>query len=462
MNSKSGLYPLYVAYSIYRMMLPSNEQEMSLEDAQEYWRQALKEHLFVLCQTRMAVSITKRTLAGYTGAPVNAIYLTKLTERMNNQKRLANKLRNPATWCLEGDEKMKFNAVVGNPPYQSETGGGSQSTAATQAKPIFQLFVEQAKSTEPDYISMIIPARWYNGGIGLGDFRKEMLNDRRIMKLMDYSNSKELFPTVDIAGGICYFLWNSMHNDDCLVINSLSGETVELRRDLDEFGDFFIRSNKAISIINKVLDKSEQFVSDMASAIDTFGIPSKEKGHEEYHEGDVLLLHSVGANGQGTDYLARDKVTKNTDLIDKFKIKISILVPQNGEVGVDPAKGYRSISSPQVLYPGTVDTFSYLNIGFFDTEIEAINFRNFITCKLPRFMMRITYSSVHISKQNFIFVPMMDFKQQWTDQKLYEFFELNDDEINTIEKTMRPLILEKDDIGKVFYENYVCKNGETV
>ncbi|MBQ6151046.1 MAG: Eco57I restriction-modification methylase domain-containing protein [Mogibacterium sp.] len=462
MNSKSGLYPLYVAYSIYRMMLPSNEQEMSLEDAQEYWRQALKEHLFVLCQTRMAVSITKRTLAGYTGAPVNAIYLTKLTERMNNQKRLANKLRNPATWCLEGDEKMKFNAVVGNPPYQSETGGGSQSTAATQAKPIFQLFVEQAKSTEPDYISMIIPARWYNGGIGLGDFRKEMLNDRRIMKLMDYSNSKELFPTVDIAGGICYFLWNSMHNDDCLVINSLSGETVELRRDLDEFGDFFIRSNKAISIINKVLDKSEQFVSDMASAIDTFGIPSKEKGHEEYHEGDVLLLHSVGANGQGTDYLARDKVTKNTDLIDKFKIKISILVPQNGEVGVDPAKGYRSISSPQVLYPGTVDTISYLNIRFFDTEIEAINFRNFITCKLPRFMMRITYSSVHISKQNFIFVPMMDFKQQWTDQKLYEFFELNDDEINTIEKTMRPLILEKDDIGKVFYENYVCKNGETV
>ena len=176
----------------------------------------------------------------------------------------------------------------------------------------------------------------------------------------------------------------------------------------------------------------------------------------------MLLLHSVGANGQGTDYLARDKVTKNTDLIDKFKIKISILVPQNGEVGVDPAKGYRSISSPQVLYPGTVDTFSYLNIGFFDTEIEAINFRNFITCKLPRFMMRITYSSVHISKQNFIFVPMMDFKQQWTDQKLYEFFELNDDEINTIEKTMRPLILEKDDIGKVFYENYVCKNGETV
>lgn len=457
MNSKSGLYPLYIAYSIYRMMLPREEKEMALEEAQEYWRRALNDHLFVLCQTTMAVAITKRTLAGYTGDLVNAIYLTKLLDRMENQKRLSNKLRNPATWGKEGDDKMKFNAVVGNPPYQSETGGGSDRTAATQAKPIFQLFVEQAKSTEPDYISMIIPARWYNGGIGLSDFRKEMLNDKRIMKLMDFSNSKELFPTVDIAGGICYFLWHTIHDDDCVVVNSLSGRTVELKRSLSEFGEFFIRSNSAIPIIEKVLAKTNRFVSDMASAIDTFGIPSKEKGHEEYSNGDILLLHSVGANGQGTDFISRDKVSKNTDLIDKFKIKISILVPQNGEVGVDPAKGYRSISSPQILYPGTVDTFSYLNIGFFDTETEAINFRNYMTCKLPRFMMRTTYSSVHISKANFIFVPMLDFTQEWTDQKLYEFYGFTEEEVEIIEKTMRPLVLEKDDIGKDFYNLYTSQ-----
>ena len=454
MNSKSGLYPLYMAYSIYRMMLPREEKKMSLEEAQEYWRRALDDHLFVLCQTTMAVAITKRTLAGYTGDSVNAIYLPKLLERMENQKRLSNKLRNPATWGKEGDEKMKFNAVVGNPPYQAETGGGSERTAATQAKPIFQLFVSQAKSVDPDYISMIIPARWYNGGIGLNDFRKEMLTDTRIMKLMDYSNSKELFPTVDIAGGICYFLWNGLYDDECEVTNSLSGETVTLRRKLDEFGEFFIRSNQAIPIIEKILRKSGKFVSDMASAIDTFGIPSKEKGHAEYEKGDILLLHSVGANGQGTDYISRNKVTKNSELIDKFKIKISILVPQNGEVGVDPSKGYRSISSPQVLYPGTVDTFSYLNIGFFDTEQEALHFRDYMTCKLPRFMMRTTYSSVHISKSNFIFVPMMNFKEEWTDQKLYDYFGLTQEEIDLIDKTMRPLVLEKDDIGKEYYETY--------
>lgn len=454
MNSKSGLYPLYVAYSIYRMMLPKEEQQMSIEEAQGYWRKALDDHLFVLCQTKMAVSITKRTLAGYTGASVNAIYLTRLLDRMENPKRLKNKLTNPATWGKEGDKRMKFNAVVGNPPYQSETGGGSERAAATQAKPIFQLFVGQAKAVAPDYISMIIPARWYNGGIGLGDFRKEMLNDKHIMKLMDYSNSKELFPTVDIAGGICYFLWSSIYNGECTVVNSLSGSTIELKRSLDEFGEFFIRSNNAISIIEKVMSKADRFVFDMVSAIDTFGIPSREKGHKEYMDGDLLLLHSVGANGQGTDYISQEIISKNVELVDKFKIKISIMVPQNGEVGVDPQKGYRSISSPQVLYPGTVDTFSYLNIGFFDTEKEALNFRDFMTCKLPRFMMRTTYSSVHISKANFVFVPMMDFTQSWSDEKLYDYFDLSKKEIEIVEKTMRPLVLEKDDIGKDFYETY--------
>ena len=122
--------------------------------------------------------------------------------------------------------------------------------------------------------------------------------------------------------------------------------------------------------------------------------------------------------------------TNNTFFMgNKFKIKISILVPQNGEVGVDAEKVYRSISSPQVLYPGTVDSFSYLNIGFFDTETEAFNFRDYMTCKLPRFMMRTTYSSVHISKANFIFVPMMDFTQSWTDEMLYSYFSLSDEEV---------------------------------
>ena len=447
MNSKSGLYPLYVAYTIYRFLLPKDENQLTLEEANKYWQAALKDHLFVLCQTSMAVSITKRTLTGYSDRPVNAVYLTKLLERMKDKKRLTNKLTNPETWSKEG-ERVRFDAVIGNPPYQSETGGGSTVLAATQAKPVFQLFIQQAKCINPRYISMIIPARWYNGGIGLNEFRTEMLNDTHIVKLVDYVNAKELFPTVDIAGGICYFLRDSGAEDLCQVINVLSGESTELARPLNQFGEFFIRSNESISILEKIREKASVFVADMVSAIDTFGIPSKEKGHEQYVKDDIILLHSVGANSQGTSFISPDRVTKNRDLINKFKIKISILVPQNGEVGVSYEKGYRSISSPQILYPGVVDTFSYLNIGFFDTEEEAINFREFMTCKLPRFLMRVTYSSVHISKANFVFVPMMDFHEEWTDKKLYQHFELTEQEIAIVERTMRQLTVETEDIGK--------------
>lgn len=346
----------------------------------------------------------------------------------------------------EGDNAVKFDVVIGNPPYQLSTGGGKEeSVAATQAKPLYHQFVELGKSLSPKCLSMIIPARWYAGGIGLNEFRKNMLNDQHLSVLVDYVNAKDCFQGVDIAGGICYFLWEKDRDKNethCRVINRIGESSYEMNRKLNEFDDLFIRSNVSMSIIEKVRAKATRFVSDMVSAIDTFGLSSKEKGHSQYQEGDLVLIHSVGANKQGTSYIQRDKIKKNRDLIEKYKIKISIMVPQNGEVGIDPSRGYRSMSTPQILRPGEVDTFSYLNIGFFDTELEAINFRDYMTCKFTRFMMRTTYSSVHISKQNFIFVPMMNYTRHWTDSDLYEYFELTEAEISLIEKTMRPLVLD--------------------
>lgn len=439
MNSKSGLYPLYIAYSIYRMLLPRDESELSLEEAQAVWRKVLDNNLYVLCQTNMAVRITKRTLVGYSDWNVNAIYLTKLLDRMNDKHRLSNKITNPATWGKEGG-KMKFDAIVGNPPYHAFANGGAiRETAATLAPPTYHYFVEQAIDLNPQYVSMIIEARWYNGGIGLDSFRENMLNDHRISKLYDFSNSKDCFPTVDIAGGICYFLWDRSWNGQCEVFNMPQGASSSMMRDLNEFGDFFVRSNSSIPIIEKVLSRSTEFMMSEVSPLDTFGIPSKVRGHEEYQEGDIKLLHSVGANSQGVDYISRSDVKKNTDLIDKYKIKISIMVPQNGEVGINPENGYRSISTPQVLGPGVVDSQSYLNIGFFDTPEEAENYRVFMQCKFTRFMMRTTYSSVHIKRDNFIFVPKMDFKKKWLDTDLYDYFGLNDNEKEIIEKTMRPM-----------------------
>ncbi|WP_024859065.1 Eco57I restriction-modification methylase domain-containing protein [Ruminococcus albus] len=445
-NSKTGLYPLYVVYSLFRARCSDYpEDELTLEKQNELWKQTVRENIFVICKTPMAKYITKRTLVGFRDIPVNAHYFDDLINTMQNkQKQFVDKVLKPSYWDRKGD-KMTFDAVVGNPPYQATTSGGiGNGKAATQAKPIFQLFVQQAKVINPGYVSMIIPARWYNGGMGLNEFRKDMIDDKRMACLIDFYNARNCFPTVDIAGGICYFLWANNHDGDCEIVNKLeNGAEDRLIRPLGEFGELIIRSNKAISIIKKVLNKAEGFWDKHVSALDTFGISSKEKGHPNYQPGDIQLLHSVGFNGQGIDYISPDVVTKNQELIQKYKIKISILIPQGGESGVQPENGYRSISGPQILPPGVVDTFSYLNVAFFDTEQEAKNFFGFLIGKFARFMLRTTFSSVHLSKNNFIFVPEMDFTQEWSDEKLYDYFGLDENEVEFIEKTMRVIEIDE-------------------
>ena len=197
MNSKSGLYPLYMAYSLYAMKLPGPEDKLPLEQTQALWQETVEQQIFVLCKTRMAESITRRTLVGYQDWTVNTTYIPHLLERMEKDpQRLAKKLQRTDTWGKEG-QPMKFDAIVGNPPYQEDTGGGSAANvAAKQARPVYNLFVDQAKTMQPHYISMIMPARWYAGGIGLNDFRNEMLNDPHLIRLTDFVNSKDCFSTV--------------------------------------------------------------------------------------------------------------------------------------------------------------------------------------------------------------------------------------------------------------------------
>ena len=155
MNSKSGLYPLYMAYSLYAMKLPGPEDKLPLEQTQALWQETVEQQIFVLCKTRMAESITRRTLVGYQDWTVNTTYIPHLLERMENDpQRLAKKLQRTDTWGKEG-QPMKFDAIVGNPPYQEDTGGGSAANvAAKQARPVYNLFVDQAKTMQPHYISL--------------------------------------------------------------------------------------------------------------------------------------------------------------------------------------------------------------------------------------------------------------------------------------------------------------------
>ena len=194
----------------------------------------------------------------------------------------------------------------------------------------------------------------------------------------------------------------------------------------------FIRSNESLSIIHKVLRRSEHFLTERVQPIDAFGFPSAARGEKEPFDGCISLIHS-----QGTGYIKRSDVKKNAELIDKYKAPISMLVPCNGEVGIDPSKGYKAITTPRIEIPGEVNTFSYLVLGAFDTEEEIKNYKQYLMCKFTRFMLRLTYSSMHIARANFVFVPDQDFMETWTDEKLYKKYELTEEEIAFIESTIR-------------------------
>lgn len=327
---------------------------------------------------------------------------------------------------------MKFDVIISNPPYQLSDGGNGVS-----AKPIFQFFVQQAIKLNPKYLSMIIPARWYAGGKGLDEFRELMLNDSHIRKLYDYESSKDCFDGVNIAGGICYFLWDRDNTGDCSITNISKNSTTEMDRKLNEF-PILIRSNLAVSIVHKVLGSGIEPHSNFAYPRNPFGFATNYRGREKYQDGDVEIITSVG-----TQYVSRKAVTKNADIIDSYKILIGRLVPSNGELDVDPKDGYKVITDTRLIGPGQINTETYLDIGVFDTETQARNFEKYLHTKFARFLLRQAISSLNVTRESFRFVPHEDFNEEWPDKKLYAKYGLTDDEIAFIEGMIRPMDYEK-------------------
>lgn len=322
---------------------------------------------------------------------------------------------------------MKFDVIIGNPPYQINDGGNGVSAA-----PIFQLFVEQAMKLNPRYLSMIIPARWYAGGKGLNEFRKMMLNDRHVRKLIDFESSKDCFSGVNIAGGICYFLWDRDNAGPCEITNCSQGTPSVMERELNEF-PILIRSNLAVSIVHKVLATGCEVYSDHAYPRNPFGFATNFRGRAEKEPGDIELLTS-----KGFQYIRRSDVKKNADIIDHYKVLIGRLVPSNGELDVNPRNGYRVITDTRIIGPGQINTETYLDIGVFKTEKEARNFDRFLKSKLPRFLLRQAISSLNVTRECFRFVPYVDFTQEWDDSRLYETYGLTEAEIQLVESTIRP------------------------
>lgn len=323
---------------------------------------------------------------------------------------------------------MAFDVIIGNPPYQLNDRGNGVS-----ATPIFQHFVSQAVRLNARYVSMIIPARWYAGGKGLHAFRKKMLSDRHIRKLVDFESSKDCFAGVNIAGGICYFLRDREYEGDCEITNVLPTGDHTAKRPLGEF-PILIRSNLAVSIVRKIMDSGVDVWSDHAYPRNPFGFATNYRGRAERRENDIEILSSVGFG-----YVDRGDVKRNTGLIDHYKVLIGRLVPSNGELDVDPRNGYKVITDTRIIGPGQINTETYLDIGVFKTLEEALHFEKFLRSKLPRFLLRQAISSLNVSRECFRFVPCEDFTEEWTDGKLYKKYGLTEEEIAFVESTIRPM-----------------------
>jgi superfamily II DNA or RNA helicase len=435
-NSKTGLYPLYVTYSIYRTKCSAySVEQLDEEMQQKLWDETVRENVFVICKTPMAKFITRRTLVGYRDAKVNAHYFDDLINMLKNKpENFTKKVLKCSYWNKDCGGNMKFDAVVGNPPYQVMDGGNRAS-----ASPVYQLFVTQAKNLNPSYLSMITPSRWFAGGKGLDEFRAKMLSDTKISRIIDYADSTACFQGVDIAGGVSYFLWDKNYCGQCLVTSIRGASVITTKRRLDEY-DIFVRNNASIELINRIIERGETKMDEKVRPRNVFGITTDEHGQkmpDKVHT--ITLICSQKGNQLAIAYIDPEKIMKNQELINKYKVVIGRSVPRNGEVGVDPRVGYRAITTVHILCPKMVFTDTYLLLSAFDTLSEAENFAKYMTLKLPRFLLHETYTSMAISKDNFRFVPYLDYKHTWTDAQLYERYHCTEDEINMIEGMIRPL-----------------------
>ena len=434
-NSKSGLYPLYVAYNIYRARVEAAKAkygEVGHAFATNLWDATIEENILVVCKTPMAKSITKRTLAGFRNIRVNAQYYPDLIQNISERpEAVVNTFRDGKHfWKINQDTNMKLDAIVGNPPYQVMDGGGNGAAAM----PIYNNFVDLSKKLKPCYSSMIIPARWYGGGRGLDEFRAEMLSDKHFAYIKDFPNPKDCFPTANISGGVCFFRWeHKIIYPLCEFVNYINGVEISAMRDLDEF-DMFIRYNNSLSVIHKIKQKKEPSLAEIVSQYMPFGIRSYERGNEKkMHETD-LLLHS----SRGVGYVPKEMVTASYDYVEKYNVITGKAI--SGHLGETDENGQvKLLATTKVILPYEIATESYLAIGKFDTINEANNLLSYMKTKFMRFLLLQGLTSMNITKERFIFVPLQDFTRPWTDADLYAKYGLTDEEINFIESMIKPM-----------------------
>ena len=323
-------------------------------------------------------------------------------------------------------KNMTFDVIIGNPPYQMNTAGDENGA---QAKPLYHLFVQQAKKLNPTYLVMIIPARWYAGGWGLDEFRDEMLSDKKIKVLHDFVDSTECFSGVQIEGGICYFLRDSRHDGMALVISHNQGITYNAKRFLKEPKcDIFIRDSRSLYILRKVGVYNERTFDSIVSTKKPFGMTTNYHGRTSPFGGSVKLY----ANKR-IEYVSKEEITRNIDAVDKTKIFIS------KAYGSGNNYPKQVINNPIFGSKNTCCTETYLLVGPFNNEEETRNVMGYMMTKFFRFLVLLVKNTQDSMKKVYQFVPLQDFSKPWTDEELYKKYGLTEDEIAFIESMIRPM-----------------------
>ena len=322
---------------------------------------------------------------------------------------------------------MKFDVIVGNPPYQLSDGGNSRS-----AGPIYQKFIQQAKKLNPRYLTMIIPARWYAGGKGLDEFRSEMLADKRIRKLVDFENSNDVFPGVDVAGGICYFLWDRENLGNCEVVNIAEGEQVKSDRALDEF-PILIRNAKSIPIIRKVLSTigtDGRKLNEVVSSRKPFGLPTN---YNPKNSGiPCWFIQRIGLK-----FAEVGDVSDENQLLDKWKF-LAPKSPIAGQTDFSKPVGFYYNGNTRIAKPGECCTESFIVLGAFSTESEVLAYKSYVFTKTVRFLLLQTVVSQDVTRGNFQFIPDLGkYEGEYTDEMLIEKWGITQDEWNFIDSKIK-------------------------
>lgn len=439
-NAKTGLYPLHAAMSLYYQYVQNNDDNRF--DADSVYRGILENNIYAIAKTSMAKTITERTLTGYKKYKTNVAYIENFSDILKSN------IEEGKRQVEEAFDKVKFDVVIGNPPYQESDGGANAS-----ATPTYHYFVELAKKLKPNNISLIMPSRWYSGGKGLDKFRDEMLNDIHIRELFDFPNPDEVFPNTNIRGGVCVVNWDNSYNAKDTLTRVVTFKNNKVTSDVYRSlkfaqSDTFIRDYTSVQIIekiNQVRKLDEGRISDFVSPLKPFGFRGFFIRDERFHSDTSELQKPVKCFGKGTvGYVEREEVKVKTEWIDKWKVFTARANNIGTELNDD---NFNTI----VGEPGTICTETYLVIGA-DLKLDensTNNLSNYLKTKFSRLLHGVAKTSHDAARTTYKFIPLQDFTVKsdidWSqsiaeiDQQLYKKYGLSDEEIAFIEEKVKEM-----------------------